>query len=41
MDRAYSARDGMLSQMKGDPLMRSMVHDPRYIAFLKKMRLPV
>jgi tetratricopeptide (TPR) repeat protein len=41
LDKAYSERDGMLSQMKGDPLMKSVMQDPRYVAFLKKMRLPV
>jgi len=27
--------------MKGDPLLKSLERDPRYTAFLKKMRLPV
>ncbi len=40
MEKAYAERDGMLSQMKNDPLTKSLEHDPRYIAFLKKMRLP-
>ena len=26
--------------MKGDFLLKSIDHDPRYVAFLKKMRLP-
>jgi hypothetical protein len=25
----------------GDPLLKSLERDPRYAAFLKKMRLPV
>jgi hypothetical protein len=28
------------TQMKGDPLLKSLEQDPRYAAFLKKMRLP-
>jgi len=40
LERAYSQRDGGLSEMKGDPLVKSLEHDPRYAAFLKKMRLP-
>jgi len=27
--------------MKGDPLLKSLKADPRYIALLTKMRLPV
>jgi TolB-like protein/Tfp pilus assembly protein PilF len=41
LERAYAQRDGGLSQMKGDPLLRSLESDPRYAAFLKKMRLPL
>jgi hypothetical protein len=26
--------------MKGDPLLKNLERDPRYAAFLKKMRLP-
>ena len=40
LDRAYIQHDGGLTFMKGDPLMVNMKLDPRYIAFLKKMRLP-
>jgi predicted Zn-dependent protease len=40
LERAYLQRDAGLSQMKGDPLLKNLVHDPRYAAFLKKMRLP-
>ncbi|HSA93630.1 MAG TPA: tetratricopeptide repeat protein, partial [Terriglobales bacterium] len=40
LERAYAQRDGGLSEMKGDPLLRSLERDPRYAAFLKKMRLP-
>jgi TolB-like protein/Tfp pilus assembly protein PilF/predicted Ser/Thr protein kinase len=40
LERAYAQRDGGLSEMKGDPLLKSLEHDPRYAVFLKKMRLP-
>jgi serine/threonine protein kinase/Flp pilus assembly protein TadD len=39
LDRAFSQRDGGLTEIKGDPLMKSLEHDPRYPEFLKKMRL--
>ncbi len=39
LDRAFSQRDGGLTEIKGDPLMKGLEHDPRYPAFLKKMRL--
>jgi TolB-like protein/Tfp pilus assembly protein PilF/predicted Ser/Thr protein kinase len=41
LERAYAQRDPGLSQMKGDPLLKSLESDPRYAAFLKKMRLPL
>jgi len=41
LERAYKQRDGGLSQMKGDPLLSSLERDPRWHAFLKKMKLPV
>ncbi len=37
---AYAQRDGGLPQMKGEPLLKSLEHDPRYALFLKKMHLP-
>jgi tetratricopeptide (TPR) repeat protein len=40
LERAYTQRDGGLSQIKGDPLLKNLEGDPRYGAFLKKMRLP-
>jgi TolB-like protein/cytochrome c-type biogenesis protein CcmH/NrfG len=40
LERAYAQRDGGLSEMKGDPLLKNLERDPRYAAFLKKMRLP-
>jgi tetratricopeptide (TPR) repeat protein len=41
LDRAYAQRDAGLNVVKGDPLLKSLERDPRYTAFLKKMRLPV
>lgn len=38
---AYKLRDGGLTQIKGDQLLRNIEGDPRYTAFLKKMNLPV
>lgn len=40
LERAYAQRDSGLSEIKGDPLLKSLERDPRYAAFLKKMRLP-
>jgi serine/threonine protein kinase/TolB-like protein/cytochrome c-type biogenesis protein CcmH/NrfG len=40
LERAYAQRDPGLGQMKGDPLLKNLQRDPRYAAFLKKMRLP-
>jgi serine/threonine protein kinase/tetratricopeptide (TPR) repeat protein len=40
LERAYASRDSGLAQFKGDPLLKSLEHDPRYAAFLKKMHLP-
>jgi len=38
--RAYQQRDGGMLFVKGDPLLRSLHHDPRYADVLRKMRLP-
>jgi eukaryotic-like serine/threonine-protein kinase len=40
LERAYAQRDPGLTNIKGDPLLRNLERDPRYAAFLKKMRLP-
>jgi tetratricopeptide (TPR) repeat protein len=40
LDRAYAQRDGGLIETKVDPLLKSLHKDPRYVAFLKKLRLP-
>ncbi len=41
LERAYSQRDSGLAQIKGDPLLKSLEHDPRYDAFLRRMHLPL
>ena len=41
LERAYKQRDSGLSGMKGDPLLRNIEKDPRYRAFLQKMKLPL
>ena len=40
LDRAYAQRDGGLTDVKIDPLLKNLRNDLRYSAFLKKMRLP-
>jgi TolB-like protein len=40
LERAYAQRDTGLTDVKVDPLLENIRHDPRYAAFLKKMRLP-
>ena len=40
LDRAYVQGDSGLSEIVGDVLMRNVEHDPRYVAMLKKLRLP-
>jgi eukaryotic-like serine/threonine-protein kinase len=39
LERAYEQRDPGLTNFKGDPLLKNLERDPRYAAFLKKMRL--
>lgn len=39
LERAYKQRDPGLTYLKGDPLLKNLECDPRYIAFLKKMHL--
>jgi serine/threonine protein kinase/tetratricopeptide (TPR) repeat protein len=41
LERAYQQRDSGLTEIKGDPLLRNIEKDPRYTAFLKKMKLPL
>ncbi len=40
LERAYAQRDGGVTGIKYDRLMRGLVGDPRYKAFLKKLKLP-
>ena len=40
LDRAYKQRDGGITEIKSDRLMRGLVGDPRYKAFLRKLKLP-
>jgi tetratricopeptide (TPR) repeat protein len=40
LEQAYAQRDGGLADVK-DPLFKSLERDPRYRAFLEKMRLPL
>ena len=40
LERAYKQRDGGVAEIKGDRLMRGLVGDPRYKAFLRKLKLP-
>lgn len=41
LDRAYRQRDGGLTYMKVDPLLKSLRHDPRYAELLREMHLPM
>ena len=38
--RAYQQRNVGMLFLKVDPLLRSLLHDPRYADVLRKMRLP-
>jgi TolB-like protein/DNA-binding winged helix-turn-helix (wHTH) protein/tetratricopeptide (TPR) repeat protein len=40
LDRAYRQKDVELYWVKGDPLLKNLEGDPRYQAFLRKMKLP-
>jgi TolB-like protein/class 3 adenylate cyclase/Tfp pilus assembly protein PilF len=41
LDQAYLKRDSGLPEVKGDPLLIKLRSDPRYIALLKKLLLPL
>ncbi len=41
LENAYNKKDGWLTFLKGDPLLKNLEGDPRHIAFLKKMNLPL
>jgi hypothetical protein len=38
---AYNKKDSWLYWVKNDLLLKNLRHDPRYIALLKKMNLPL
>jgi serine/threonine protein kinase/TolB-like protein/tetratricopeptide (TPR) repeat protein len=40
LDRAYELRDPGTTEVKINPLLKNLRHDPRYNRFLTKMRLP-
>jgi len=40
LERAYKQRDSGLPDIKTDPLLKNLRHDPRYTELLRKMRLP-
>ena len=40
LERAYDQRDGGVADIKGSRVMRGLVGDPRYKAFLRKLKLP-
>jgi serine/threonine-protein kinase len=39
LERAYTQHDGGLTEIKTDPLLASLHADPRYQAFMRKMKL--
>ena len=41
LEIAYKQRDGGCADIIGDPLMRNLIKDPRYAAFMKQMKLPL
>jgi serine/threonine protein kinase/tetratricopeptide (TPR) repeat protein len=41
LDRAYTSRDPGVCLVKADPFIVSLRSDPRYAAFLKKLKLPL
>jgi len=40
LERAHDQRDGGLADIKGDRFLRGLIGDPRYKAFLRKLKLP-
>jgi hypothetical protein len=40
LDRAYAQRNSGMIETKTDPLLKSLHHDPRYAALLKKLNFP-
>jgi TolB-like protein/Tfp pilus assembly protein PilF len=40
LERAYKHKDGYMVEIVGEPLLKNLANDPRYKAFLHKMKLP-
>jgi hypothetical protein len=40
LEQAYQKRDATLVEIVGEPLLKSLHDDPRFKAFLRKMKLP-
>lgn len=40
LERAYRQRDAGLAEIVGEPLFKNIANDPRFKAFLRKMKLP-
>jgi TolB-like protein/class 3 adenylate cyclase/Tfp pilus assembly protein PilF len=40
LENSYIAKEGRLTYLKGDPLLKNLQGDPRYTALLKKLNLP-
>ena len=40
LERAYGQKDGGLMEIVGEPMFKNLADDPRYKAFLRKMKLP-
>ena len=40
LERAYDQRDGGMTNIKGDRLLRGLLGDPRYKSLLRKLKLP-
>jgi eukaryotic-like serine/threonine-protein kinase len=41
LNRAFAARDSGLADLKGDPALKNLLDDPRYITFVRELRLPL
>ena len=41
LEKSYIARDPGLTYLKGNPLLKNLEGDPRYLTFMKKMKLPL
>ena len=39
LERAYRQRDNGVLELRSEPIWRSLAHDPRFAAFLVKMKL--